>query len=163
MNASFNALERFSSFLPLSGVLERLDVSHNVLSSCDNLVALTQLTWLNAAFNHIEVSFLSFWRDTHRSKLNLLIAIVESEMYHFQSIPALDRLTNLTYLDISSNRFSALPNLSRLPLLRTLNLHGNEISVLSELNRTMPQCLEHLDIGGNVITDLREVLFYLHL
>ncbi|KAM3715842.1 Centrosomal protein of [Dirofilaria immitis] len=126
INVSFNVLERFSSFLPLADVLKHLDISHNLLNNCDNLAALTQLVWLNVAYNHIQV------------------------------LPLLDRLTYLTYLNISNNRLSILPNLSKLPVLRILNLNDNQISALDELHRTMPQCLQDLDIGANVITDLRE-------
>ncbi|VDK77088.1 unnamed protein product [Litomosoides sigmodontis] len=129
INVSFNVLERFSSFLPLADALKHLDVSHNSLSNCDNLAALIQLIWLNAAYNHIQV------------------------------LPLLDRLTHLTYLNISNNRLSALPNLSKLPVLKTLNLNDNEINTLDELRRTMPQYLEDLDIGANVITDLREAQY----
>uniref|UniRef100_A0A1I8ER29 Leucine Rich Repeat family protein n=1 Tax=Wuchereria bancrofti TaxID=6293 RepID=A0A1I8ER29_WUCBA len=126
LNVSFNVLERFSSFLPLADALKRLDISHNALSNCDNLAALIQLVWLDAAYNHIQV------------------------------LPLLDRLAHLTYLNVSSNRLSVLPNLSKLPVLRILNLNDNGISTLDELHRTMPQYLQDLDIGANVITDLRE-------
>ncbi|EFO22719.2 hypothetical protein LOAG_05768 [Loa loa] len=126
VNVSFNVLERLSSFLPLADALKHLDISHNALSNCDNLAALTQLVWLDAAYNHIQV------------------------------LPLLDRLTHLTYLNISNNRLNVLPNLSKLPVLRILNLNDNEISTLDELHRTMPQYLQDLDIGANVITDLRE-------
>nr|CDP97238.1 Bm10231, isoform f [Brugia malayi] len=126
INVSFNALERFSSFLPLADALKRLDISHNALSNCDNLAALTQLVWLDAAYNHIQV------------------------------LPLLDRLAHLTYLNVSSNRLSVLPNLSKLPVLKILILNDNGISTLDDLHRTMPQCLQDLDIGANVITDLRE-------
>uniref|UniRef100_A0A915PT94 Uncharacterized protein n=1 Tax=Setaria digitata TaxID=48799 RepID=A0A915PT94_9BILA len=129
MNVSFNALERFSSFLPLADVLKHLDISHNVLSNCDNLAALTKLVWLDAAYNRIQV------------------------------LPLLDRLTYLTYLNISNNQLCALPNLSKLLVLKTLNLNNNEISTLNELHRTMPQCLQELDIGANMITDLREAQY----
>ncbi|CAG9533352.1 unnamed protein product [Cercopithifilaria johnstoni] len=133
MNVSFNVLERFSSFLPLADALKHLDISHNSLSNCDNLAALIQLIWLDAAYNHIQV------------------------------LPLLDRLTHLTYLNISNNRLSVLPNLSKLPALKTLNLNDNEISTLDELHRTMPQYLQDLDIGANVITDLREAQYLLCL
>ncbi|VDO21360.1 unnamed protein product, partial [Brugia timori] len=126
INVSFNALERFSSFLPLADALKRLDISHNALSNCDNLAALTQLVWLDAAYNHIQV------------------------------LPLLDRLAHLTYLNVSSNRLSVLPNLSKLPVLKILILNDNGISTLDDLHRTMPQYLQDLDIGANVITDLRE-------
>ncbi|KAL3997987.1 Leucine Rich repeats (2 copies) family protein [Acanthocheilonema viteae] len=133
MNVSFNMLERFSSFLPLANTLKHLDISHNSLSNCDNLVALIELLWLDAAYNHI------------------------------QALPLLDRLTHLTYLNISNNRLSVLPNLSKLAVLKTLNLNDNEISTLDELHRTMPQYLQDLDIGANVITDLREAQYLLCL
>uniref|UniRef100_A0A0R3RFR7 Leucine-rich repeat-containing protein 49 n=1 Tax=Elaeophora elaphi TaxID=1147741 RepID=A0A0R3RFR7_9BILA len=133
INVSFNMLERFSSFLPLANVLKHLDISHNSLSNCDNLAALVQLVWLDAAHNHIQV------------------------------LPLLDRLTHLTYLNISNNRLSVLPNLSKLSALKALNLNDNGISTLDELQRTMPQCLQDLDIGANVITDLREAQYLLCL
>ncbi|VDN86961.1 unnamed protein product, partial [Brugia pahangi] len=109
INVSFNVLERFSSFLPLADALKHLDISHNALSNCDNLAALTQLVWLNAAYNHIQV------------------------------LPLLDRLAHLTYLNVSSNRLSVLPNLSKLPVLKILILNDNGISTLDDLHRTMPQ------------------------
>uniref|UniRef100_A0A8R1TUL3 RING-type domain-containing protein n=1 Tax=Onchocerca volvulus TaxID=6282 RepID=A0A8R1TUL3_ONCVO len=133
LDVSFNVLERFSSFLPLANVLKHLDISHNVLNNCDNLAALTQLVWLDVAHNHIQV------------------------------LPLLDRLTYLTYLNISNNQLNILPNLSKLPVLRILNLNGNKISTLDELHRTMPQCLQDLDIGANVIIDLREAQYLLCL
>lgn len=43
-------------------------------------------------------------------------------------------------------------------MLKSLNLSENEISVLDDLHRTMPQYLQDLNIGSNVITDLRQVI-----
>ncbi|VDN06444.1 unnamed protein product [Thelazia callipaeda] len=126
IDTSFNAIERFSCFLPLASVLKYLNISHNVVSNCNNLVALTQLVWLDMSYNHI------------------------------QALPTLDRLENLTYLNISSNRLCILPNLHRLLSLKTLIVHDNKISTLSNVGRTIPLYLQDLDIGANVIIDLRE-------
>ncbi|VDN19395.1 unnamed protein product [Gongylonema pulchrum] len=194
VNASFNVLERFASFVPVARALKHLDVSHNVISRCDNLATLTELaipllnrltnlTYLDISNNRLNdlpnLSKLPLLRtvNLHANQISSLSEIHRTMPQYLENIdigenlitdlreaiPLLDRLTNLTYLDISNNRLSDLPNLSKLPLLRTVNLHANQISSLSEIHRTMPQYLENIDVGENLITDLREAHFLSHL
>uniref|UniRef100_A0A914S852 Uncharacterized protein n=1 Tax=Parascaris equorum TaxID=6256 RepID=A0A914S852_PAREQ len=55
VRASYNCLERLSSFLPLRDVLRVLDVSNNMIANCEHLPSLASLVSFCASHNRITV------------------------------------------------------------------------------------------------------------
>ncbi|OZC08909.1 hypothetical protein X798_03996 [Onchocerca flexuosa] len=144
INLSHNQF-KFINNLSKFGACRELDVSFNVLERFSSFLPLANV------LKHLDISHNVLNNCDNLAALTQLV------------LPLLDRLIYLTYLNISNNRLNILPNLSKLPVLRILNLNGNKISTLDELHRTMPQCLQDLDIGANIIIDLREAQYLLCL
>uniref|UniRef100_A0A915BRN1 Uncharacterized protein n=1 Tax=Parascaris univalens TaxID=6257 RepID=A0A915BRN1_PARUN len=126
VRASYNCLERLSSFLPLRDVLRVLDVSNNMIANCEHLPSLASLVSFCASHNRIT------------------------------KLPLLSRLCHLTCLDLSANRLESVPKLSELCCLQELNLNGNRISTLENISLLLPPDIKCLDIGDNTIADLRQ-------
>uniref|UniRef100_F1KT54 Centrosomal protein of 97 kDa n=1 Tax=Ascaris suum TaxID=6253 RepID=F1KT54_ASCSU len=126
VRASYNCLERLSSFLPLRDVLRVLDVSNNMIANCEHLASLASLVSFCASHNRIT------------------------------ELPLLNRLCHLTCLDLSANRLESVPKLFEISTLRELNLNGNRISTLENISQLLPLDIKCLDIGDNSIADLRQ-------
>ena len=73
------------------------------------------------------------------------------------------RLANLVYLNLASNKIASLASLrglSKLQKLETLILHGNKLAALRNAGKYLAPNLKTLDLGGNLIAELTEVITF---
>ena len=104
--------------------LIRLDLSDNILRSCEGLEVLA------SSLRHLDLS-----------------------QNRIESLTPLLRLTNLQVLDLSNNQITDIPSkISSLSSLTTLHLDSNKIKDISALV-PLRTSLMHLSLTGNTITD----------
>ncbi len=124
LNASSNNLNGLTSFNDLKS-LHKLDISNNNLERFHSLKNLKTLTHLNVNFNKIyNLTGLQFFPCL------IKLELISNELFGEINLNGVE-LSNLEYLDFSSNSINSLIGLENLKNLRVLNLNNNE---LNELN-----------------------------
>ena len=136
-------------------LLERLDLSHNILSFLDGNSLPTHLTHLTLANNSLHV--------LSKEVLESLSTLVYLDLSfnHFVSLPSemLNVLVNLVELDVSSNRLLCVSRdqgLGESSTLKRLDLSNNLLAFLSASELGVFPNLTTLDVSNNELTRLDE-------
>jgi len=119
----------------IGSILERLDISHNHITSLSSLSTNHHifLKSVNASYNTISsLSSSSLSSLHHLTSLNL-------SHNSLTSIDGLNCGLFISFLDVSHNSLSSLSSISFLPYLRYLNISHNLISSLSSLSHINQQ------------------------
>lgn len=147
--------------------LTSLSLGWNHISDISPLQHMVKLTDLGLGSNHIsDISTVAnfhllqrFSMDSNQvcdisaiRNLTNLTWLDLSSNHSIQDISALSGLTNLVTLQLSNNGIQDISALSGMSKLDTLYIYSNQIRDISPLAHL--NALEYLDIGSNLITDM---------
>ena len=132
-----------------------LNASFNELKDLpwEKILSLTQLKALILNNNQL-VSFPS--NATLPKSLDTLV-LSHNEGLDQLPVAMLKKLTNLTKLSCSHAALHEIPNLSECWSLKEIRLASNKIFTLDSINKRLPLTVEIIDIGHNLIRDVKEL------
>uniref|UniRef100_A0A0N5BKB2 Serine/threonine-protein kinase 11-interacting protein n=1 Tax=Strongyloides papillosus TaxID=174720 RepID=A0A0N5BKB2_STREA len=131
LNASNNCVQHLYFVQPLARSIKILDLSHNGLKQVESEIfcKLYFLEECDLSYNQITKVRLSH------------------------------DLPRLRHLSFANNFITSIPLINNFSSLTTLNLANNQLSCLLDISKSLPGTLKHLDISGNVITDITEFMY----
>ncbi|KAH9507461.1 hypothetical protein Btru_058150 [Bulinus truncatus] len=121
---SHNSFSDISDCIQLMPNIEKLNLSHNILESIQNLQWLSQLTYLELSHNHIKHV------DSLHTKMGN-VKVVKLAHNRLESLHGFAKLFSLESLDVSHNKIASIEELryvSQLPCLEDLLLIGNAVT-----------------------------------
>ncbi|XP_076173870.1 uncharacterized protein LOC143149906 isoform X2 [Ptiloglossa arizonensis] len=122
---SYNALEKLDKSLELAPWLQLIDLSHNLITSADELSYLPNLKYVNLGYNKLQ-RIPTFNKAASHS---LKILILKNN--HIENLNGLQNLKSLMELDLSYNclmEHSTLWVLNKILTLFWISLEGNPLS-----------------------------------
>lgn len=126
VDVSCNQVSKIDESISLAPSIERLNLSHNKLSSVECLTSLPHLVSLNLSNN----LFSSL--DSMHTKLGNVVDLDLSQN-NLSSLKGLDKLYSLASLNVSTNNLCEIHEVShiaRLPCLETLIITGNPVATV---------------------------------
>ncbi|XP_053724972.1 nischarin isoform X1 [Synchiropus splendidus] len=153
VDMSHNCIRTIDSSVKLIPKVEFLDLSHNQLSSVENLQYLYNLVHVDLSYNCLQVLEAAHTRLGNIKTLSLAGNQLEK-------LTGLTKLYSLVNLDLSSNRLAQLEeirNIGSLPCLEKINLSSNPMCIIPDYrtkvlaqfgDRAAEVCLD-----GNVTTE----------
>ncbi|XP_053986719.1 serine/threonine-protein kinase 11-interacting protein isoform X1 [Hylaeus volcanicus] len=122
---SHNALEKLDKSLELAPWLQLIDLSHNLLTSVDELSCLPNLKYVNLGYNKLEAV------PTFNKAASHSLQVLVLKNNYIENLNGLQNLECLTELDLSYNcvmEHSTLWVLERMSTLLWISLEGNPLS-----------------------------------
>lgn len=122
---SHNALERLDTSLELAPWLQIIDLSHNFITSAEELSCLPNLKYVNLGYNKLETVPTFSKAASH----HLQVLILKNN--YIENLNGLQNLESLTKLDLSYNclmEHLALWPLEKMSALLWISVEGNPIS-----------------------------------
>ncbi|XP_033175784.1 serine/threonine-protein kinase 11-interacting protein isoform X2 [Bombus impatiens] len=120
-----NALEKLDTSLELVPWLQVIDLSHNLITSADELSCLPNLKHVNLGYNKLEAV------PTFNEAASRLLQVLVLKNNYIESLNGLQSLECLTALDLSYNclmEHSVLWPLEKMSVLLWVSLKGNPLS-----------------------------------
>ncbi|XP_076681070.1 serine/threonine-protein kinase 11-interacting protein isoform X3 [Andrena cerasifolii] len=118
----YNALEQLDTSLELAPWLQIIDLSHNLLTSADELSCLPNLKYVNLGYNKLEAV------PTFNKAASHSLRVLVLKNNYMETLSGLQNLECLTELDLSYNcltEHSTLRALKRMSTLLWVSLEGN--------------------------------------
>ncbi|KAM9813727.1 LOW QUALITY PROTEIN: nischarin [Neosynchiropus ocellatus] len=128
VDMSHNSIRTIDSSVKLIPKVEFLDLSHNQLSSVENLQYLYNLVHVDLSYNSLQVLEAAHTRLGNIKTLSLAGNQLEK-------LTGLTKLYSLVNLDLSSNRLAQLEeirNIGSLPCLEKINLSSNPMCIIPD-------------------------------
>ncbi|XP_076762138.1 uncharacterized protein LOC143430051 isoform X1 [Xylocopa sonorina] len=120
-----NALEQLDASLELAPWLQVIDLSHNLITSADQLSCLPNLKYVNLGYNRLETV------PTFNKTASHLLQVLVLKNNYIENLNGLQYLECLTELDLSYNclmEHSILWPLEKMSALLWVSLEGNPLS-----------------------------------
>jgi len=153
VDLSFNCLRKLGdSFFKVTGTLQFLDLSTNMLSSFEGVGTLTNLIVLRLSRNRLT-------RIAGLEDLASLQAL-DISMNSITRLEGLSHLSNLQLLYVYGNQIEALENLGGLAALRELRVEKNRLRDINHLAQFRPP-LAVLEAHSNFIDGLDDTIVVL--
>ncbi|KOX68934.1 Serine/threonine-protein kinase 11-interacting protein [Melipona quadrifasciata] len=120
-----NALEKLDTSLELVPWLQVIDLSHNLITSADELSCLPNLKHINLGYNKLERV------PTFNEAASRLLQVLVLKNNYIENLDGMQNLECLTELDLSYNclmEHSVLWSLEKMSVLLWVSLEGNPLS-----------------------------------
>ncbi|XP_076624438.1 serine/threonine-protein kinase 11-interacting protein isoform X2 [Colletes latitarsis] len=125
LTLSYNSLEKLDKSLELAPWLQLIDLSHNLITSADELSYLPNLKYVNLGYNKLETV------PTFNKAASYSLQVLVLKNNYIEKLNGLQNLKCLTELDLSYNclmEHSALWVLEKMSTLLCISLEGNPLS-----------------------------------
>jgi Leucine-rich repeat (LRR) protein len=156
LDMSYNNLSKIPEELLKSKNLIVLDLSHNKISSIPGalFIQLTGVEYLDLSHNELQSLPPQLRRMEHLKQLNL----ANNPLQHY-AFKVLDKLTNLTALSLSSTGrdFTNLPHIDKLVNLTDIDLSHNDLSRIPE-SVYLVESLTRVQMSHNCIKELSSLI-----
>ncbi|XP_056129521.1 nischarin [Lampris incognitus] len=153
LDMSYNTICTIDSSVKVIPKVEFLDLSHNLLSSIDNLQHLYNLVHVDLSYNDLRVLEGAHTRLGNIKTLNLA-------GNQLDRLTGLSKLYSLVNLDLSSNQLAHLEeigSIGSLPCLEKLNLSNNPVCIIPDYRtKVLAQFLDRASevcLDGRVTTE----------
>ncbi|XP_043250527.1 serine/threonine-protein kinase 11-interacting protein isoform X2 [Colletes gigas] len=125
LTLSYNSLEKLDKSLELAPWLQLIDLSHNLITSADELSYLPNLKYVNLGYNKLETV------PTFNKAASYSLQVLVLKNNYIEKLNGLQNLKCLTKLDLSYNclmEHSTLWVLEKMSTLLCISLEGNPLS-----------------------------------